>query len=689
MLRGMSRLIITLLYVALLAMTGPVGARTLQARIDRVTTPLATMENVTVRLHWSPGAATGDLRLSVGHLSASDLGYDFQNMVWTCPLSHDASVWRCAGAVRSASGGPLQLSLAFADTGIQARLAGKSASIDLRHATASPDLTTIDLTRVPAIWAQALLAQVWEAPTLAAGTLDSHLQIHAPGDDTTQPLRVAGELHLSGIGFDTSDGSIAGLGLNGDFNLDYRKFDSSKFDSSRFDSRTLVTLEGALRGGEVLVGKAYLALPATPVAVAVNAIGSDSEGWRLPAFSWRDPGALAVTGSAGFAADAALSDLELHLQSSNIAPLGGRYLSGWLGPAGLDGLVLGGGLEADLRMTDGVLQTANAALHDIDMSDPDGRFRFNSIDGQLLFTAGEQLRKSQVSWASGALYGLPFGAAQLPLESRSSVLRLREPTTMTMLGGQVRLDHLALRPPGATKPSAFAFGLTIEQLDIGNLAQTLGWPAFKGSLSGRIPNAYYIDDRLNFDGGLTVQLFDGTVQVSHLVLERPFGTAPSLSADIAIDDLNLKSLTGVFGFGSISGRLDGHVNDLRLVDWHPTRFDAAFHTDPTAGVPQRISQRAVQSISSVGDASFANSLQGRLIALVDTFGYRQIGISCKLVRQVCEMGGLRSGENTFTIVSGAGLPRLTVIGHNRLVDWPTFAARVAAIGKGEIKPVVE
>jgi hypothetical protein len=106
-------------------------------------------------------------------------------------------------------------------------------------------------------------------------------------------------------------------------------------------------------------------------------------------------------------------------------------------------------------------------------------------------------------------------------------------------------------------------------------------------------------------------------------------------------------------------------------------------------VPQRISQRAVQNISSVGDASFVGSLQGRLIGLFDDFGYARIGIGCTLVNEVCAMRGLRSAGNTFTIVDGAGIPRLTVVGYNRRVDWPTLVERLAAAGKGDVKPVVE
>ena len=116
------------------------------------------------------------------------------------------------------------------------------------------------------------------------------------------------------------------------------------------------------------------------------------------------------------------------------------------------------------------------------------------------------------------------------------------------------------------------------------------------------------------------------------------------------------------------------------------------------GVRQRISQSAVQNISSVGDASFVSSLQGRLIGLFDDFGYRRLGIRCQLNNTVCAMGGLadldeahtpRSDSSGFTIVEGAGLPRLTVVGYNRRVDWPTLMERLKSVGKGEVKAVIE
>jgi hypothetical protein len=261
-------------------------------------------------------------------------------------------------------------------------------------------------------------------------------------------------------------------------------------------------------------------------------------------------------------------------------------------------------------------------------------------------------------------------------------------------GGTMTFEHMTLRPPSGNNGMGDAgmdirFALALEGIDFGLVSKALGLPAFQGTLSGNIPSAHYAGERLDFDGGLAMQLFDGDVRFSALSMERPFGVAPSLSADIDFTGLDLLRLTEVLDFGSITGRLDGYIHDLRLVDWTPVAFDAEMHSVRRPGVKQRISQRAVQNIGSVGDASFVGSLQGRLIGLFDDFGYARLGISCRLANEVCDMGGLHSSGNSFTIVEGAGLPRLDVVGFNRSVDWPTLVERLQAVGKGDVKPVVE
>jgi hypothetical protein len=676
--------------------------RVANARIARITTAVATLHDVRVRLAWAPGADHGELSLQARLVEAPDLGYRYRDLRWQCPLQRgDTGAWRCDGALRSGTGKPLRLAVALDDASTDATLSQGRASLQLHRRAATPDDTRIDLTRVPLAWAQALLAQAWPAGKLQAGTLDGALTVRAP---ERQPLQVVGTLAVAGAGFDTPDASIAAQDLGGRFNLDYRTT----------PQRSTVTLDGSLHGGEFLAGNAYVSLPATPVQLHLQGRKAGEGGWEFPAFEWRDGTALVAGGSAALDADANLRALDVRLHSADIAPLRERYLSGWLGLAGLSDLDMRGALDAQLQVVDGRLQQAGADLHGIDLIDGKGRFRFEGLEGAPRFSAGAPVQ-STLAWCGGQLYGLDFAAASLPLQSGDGELRLREAVEVQVLGGNLRFEDMVLRPPTADAGMRLQFGLALDRLDIGKLAQSLGWPAFQGELNGRIPTARYQDETLAFDGGLTMQLFGGTVQVSKLSLERPFGVAPSLSADLALDDIDLLALTGVFDFGSISGKLDGRIDGLRLVDWGATAFDADLHTDPDAArrarVRQRISQRAVQNISSVGDSSFVSSLQGRLIGLFDDFGYRRIGISCHLVNEVCTMGGLdeagsdkagldkagldkagldkaRSGPG-FTIVEGSGLPHLSVVGYNRLVDWPTLLERLAAASKGDVKPIVQ
>jgi hypothetical protein len=592
--------------------------------------------------------------------------------------------WRCEGVLRSGGAKPMRLDIALGTAFTDVVLRQGESRLEVHRQAAAPDDTRVDLMKVPLIWSQALLSRAWADGRWKTGRLDGSLVISAPAN---QPLRVSGPLTLTAAALETPDGSIAAEGLGAALRLDYR----NAANEQRVD------LRGELHGGELLFGSAYVALPPTPVALQIEAIG-DAGGWRLPLLRWGDGGTLATQGSAAIAPDGSLRALDIQIDSDDLSPIADRYLSGWLGGFGLGKLSVTGRLRTRVHLDATGMRGFDAHFDQVDVREPGGKFRFDRLDGDLRFSADAPV-DSVLRWGSGHLYGLDFGAAELPLHSADGAIALRGSTVVEAIGGKLRFDRFQLRPPQGEKGMQANFGLTLDEFDIGKLAQSMGWPAFRGTLSGSIPDARYLDDKLVFEGGLEMRVFDGSVEVSSLAMERPFGVAPTVSADLALDDLDLLSVTEVFDFGSISGRLDGNIRGLRLVDWTATAFDAELYTQRRRGVKQRISQRAVQNISSVGDASFVTSLQGQLIGLFDDFGYRRLGISCRLQNQVCAMGGLESiGRETagsgsdssgFTVIQGAGIPRLNVVGFNRRVDWPTLLERLEAVGSGDLKPVVE
>ncbi len=676
MLPLMPRAILHLLPLLLLACLLPAQARTMTAKIARVTTAVATLEGVEVRLDWPAGADRGELQLRAARVEAPDLGYRFGQLAWRCPLMRDGrGGWQCDGELRAAGGKPLRLSLALASGSTDAALSQGAASLAIHRSAATPDDTTLDLIRVPVAWAQALSSQAWSEGRLTAGTLDGRIDVRAPAQ---RPLRVDGRLVFAGVALETPDAAVAGEALGGRFHVDYRQLGDA----------TMLALDGELRGGQFLYGTTYVVLPEHPLPIGIDAMQPAGQGWSLSSIRWDDGDALAARGSAAFDPDAALRDLDIELHSRDLSALGARYLSGWLGITGLPDLDASGALDAHVQLAGGRLSAVDVRLHGITVEAPGKGLAFSGLDGDLRLSGGAPV-DSELRWRSGSLQGIGFGAATLPWRSAGGGLRARAPVTVPMLGGQVRFDDLVVQPPAGDTGLRVGFGLALQGLQLGELSQVLGGPAFRGTLDGSIPAARYADDRLDFDGGLSMQVFDGSIEVTALSMERPFGVAPTLSADFALRDLDLLAITEVVDFGSISGRLDGRIDGLRLVDWTPVTFDAQLHTVRRPGVRQRISQRAVQNISSVGDASFTGSLQARLIGLFDDFGYARIGISCRLSNQVCAMGGLHSSGDGFTIVEGAGIPRLDVVGFNRDVDWPTLVERLVAAGSGDVKPVFD
>lgn len=666
-----------LLCLAFLVLGGFAEARVLEARVATVKTGAGTMQGVHVVLQWPDGATQGELRLQAATLDFPTLSYRARNVDWTCPVLRDADQrWRCSGPVRTAGSGTHQLSLDLSPAGTQAQLRVRDSLIAYETRAAAPDLSRIRAERIPVEWLKAYLAELWSTGRWTQGTLGGQIDILTP---TRAPFEVRTDLQASGVGLETPDGMIAAAGVSGRIRIDYREQGGAQ------DIDTRLTL----RGGELLVQGLYAVLPPSPVEVRATMHRDRAKSpWQLPVLSWQDPGVLEAEGKGGLDLDGALSELDLQLSFADLAQARDRYLSGFLAPAGFPDLVLSGRLEAEIAVREAQAQRIRANLRDINAIDRNARFTFAGVDGDLRWTRSATPESGQVSWDSAALYGIGLGPAKAAFRSANGEFRLEQPTSLAVLDGSLTLSQFRWQAPTPVASTRIDLGLEMKSLDLASLSQRLGWPAFTGKLAGSIPSAHYQDNVLSLDGGLRMDLFDGHIQIDHLVMERPFGVAPTLSGDIAIQDIDMEPMTKVFGFGWISGRLDGRIDKLRLVDWSPSAFEAWLETDRSWKGKRRISQRAVNDISSVGGSGLGGGLQARAMKIFEDFGYDRIGIGCKLADNVCQMSGLGSAGDGYIIVAGAGLPRIQVVGFRRRVDWPTLVARLQAATAGQA-PIIE
>jgi hypothetical protein len=623
------------------------------------------------RLSLSPGASGGppDWQARVEGFEAAGLQGD---LVVECAAGglREGRPWCGEGRFEWRQGGPEpvlsgQLFQPDADGSFGLRLAEGALELviewpaDDGALTAEARLDAFALSELP----EALIRRA--GLSVLEGRVDGRLQ--------WRDGRLSGELGPAGLSLDRPDGLLAAAGVAASIEL--------QLGPAGADGAWPFAVSLAQGEGELLAGPVYLPPPEAPLTIAASGSYRPGDGLDVDAFTLDDGGLLALAGELSLLSgpDAwALESLRLDSLDVQLPGAWTRWGEGPAGAFGLGGLETAGRIEGELLWEQGALASLRLGLDELVVSDARDRFAFEGIDGQVVRDGAEG--RIALDWSALELFRLGFGPSSLRAEGEAGRWRLREPLALPLLDGAVIFDRLELDESGEGAP-AVALDARIEPLDLSELTRMLGLPEFGGSLSGRFPGVELEGERLAFTGGIDVNAFDGRIALTDLVIERPFGSLPALAAQVEFDRLDLEALTGAFNFGHMEGEMSGWMRDLRLLDWQPVAMDARVFTHDDAP-SRRIGQRAVENLSRLGGGAAA--LSAPLLGLFEEFPYRRAGLACRLDRNICHMDGVAPREGGgFYIVEGRGLPRLDVIGHRRLVDWPRVVAQLAAIARQE------
>lgn len=624
-------------------------------------------------------AATMDAPSIALHVDALDvpaLGWHAVKLDYAGDLQRLAAEhWRSAGSIElhGAPGaalrhGRLQVDLDRAADTLQLHLSAGNTTLDMALPLDQLTHMQIDASRLPLTWLQGLLAQVWSQGTLGKGQVDAKLSV----DLLDAGVRSAGNFQLRGAGFDSRQGTLAAQALTG----------SGRWRLESSEKTAKLGVDATLNGGDILLGPLYAALPKHAAQVHLDAAFSDGA-ISIPSLRFDDGDALRLDASLTFNARGDLSGAHVRQLHAQLPQAYQRYAKTWLATLGYANVSSAGELSGSLDVSGGKLRSFAMDATHVDMRDPDGHLGVTDLDGQWQWSHDGTHAPTSLTWQGLRLWSLPLGPATTRWRSQDGTLGLVAPVSVPLLGGRLVLQRLDWKPAASDAQQRLATTLAVTHVDLPALCKAFGWPAFQGTLGGAIPALSYQGEQIHLGGGLSLNVFDGFVDITHLSLQHPFGNAPLLRADIGVHHLDLKPLTSAFKFGSISGRLDGHIQGLRLVNWKPVAFDAALRTDGDG----RISQRAISSLSDLG-GGLGGGLQSTVLKLFHSFGYSDIGLSCQLRDDVCHMGGVAASDDGYTIVAGRGLPHIEVIGHQHEVDWPTLVARLRAATQGD-GPTIE
>jgi hypothetical protein len=640
---------VTLADVQMDASLGADGRPQLTLKAAKVSVPALGWRDVALDLRGEPQQAAGNAWKFTGHVA-------------TRRAPGDALADASLVIVYDPDGGTLAVDVQQGKSAI-------SALLPLDQTTH----VQMTLAALPLTWLRGVLASAWPDGRLNGGEAAGTVAL----DLATGGTRITGRVVVADISLDSKGGTVAAQKLDA----------AGTFRIENGPVSTNAMFDGSLRGGQMLLGPLYAQLPSHPASLHVSATVGPA-GIAIDSLDFDDRDALRVSGSLGFDRKGAIAKIDLTRFAATFPAAYTRYGTTFVqNLTGFAQLETSGAVAGSLRLDDGELKAFDLTAENVSMDSPGGSLAISGLDGKVDWRAKVSRPATTLSWNALAMYRIAFGPARLELEDSSGALTLRAPVTTTLLGGSFQLNRFVWRPDaGKARQLSAAFAVT--DVDLPQLCKAFGWPAFGGKLGGAVPDLSYRGDELVFGGGLSLDVFGGSVSVTNLSMLHPLGSTPRLAADIDMQQLDLAQLTGVFDFGEITGRLDGKIDGLELVNWNPVSVKAKL----TADGGGKISQHAIKSLTEVGGGGIAGGLQSIALRVFKTFGYSRIGLSCTLVNGVCTMGGITpdpdSDDNGYTIVEGSGLPHITVIGHQREVDWATLVSRLESATKGN-GPVIK
>jgi hypothetical protein len=515
--------------------------------------------------------------------------------------------------------------------------------------------------------------ELLSVPVEGSGSIDftASLQGHAAEIDTG---RLQAQLRTGE--FSDASGNLAGDGADLEIRAGLKR--------AAADWQLDATLAG--RQGQLYIDPVFMDLDARPLTAAVRL------DWQpgthrlvIRSFDMQQPGALSLHASGVINPEQAgwVDTLVLDVRRGELPALYETWLQPWLGDTLFADLNTTGGISGRLQWDAGKLAGIALTPEGLGIDDNEQRFGLTGITGQLAWTRTGVVRQSELRWDNGHLYRVPLGSAHIVATADATTLHLGEPARIGILDGELQLAEFTLEyPDGAIRRWQVDGMLT--PVSMRRLTRSLGWPEFAGKLSGTIPDVEYAGGILEVGGELLVRVFDGEITLRNLKLEQPFSVVPRLRVDAQVKGLDLETLTRTFSFGRIEGRLDGRLDGLLMESWRPVAFDAGFATPLDDDSRHRISQQALDNISSIGGGGVGGALSRSFLRFFEDFPYDRLGISCRLENGICAMDGVAPAANGYYIVKGRLLPpRIDVIGYAERVNWNSLVAQLAAAIKRE------
>ncbi len=425
-----------------------------------------------------------------------------------------------------------------------------------------------------------------------------------------------------------------------------------------------------------------------PINIHFSANSSlDHKQIDLHHFSFVHENHITATGKGLFdlSTDYLTESTHFQVSTNDLAKVYPVYIEPILLPTNYSDLMTQGSMSIDIQHEKEELKYLNLLLNDLSIFDERKRFGIEKLNSNIQMQDSKSTNISNITWQALSIYKLPFGPADMTFESISNNYTLTNWQSVTLLDGGLDIKTLKLDNIGATD-FKLSLGGALKPISLTQFTEAMSWPTMAGTLEGKIEGVEYTNNNLEILGDIDFKAFDGDIYLHGVKIENLFSTNSRLTSNLELTNLDIEILTDTFTFGKMEGTLNGYMNDFTLENWQPVYFDAKFETPKDDQRPHRISQKALENISEIG-GGIGSSLSSSLLRFVPSYSYGQFGISCRLEKGVCNLGGVKDTENGFYILTQGGLlpPWVDVMGSGRSILWDNLIEGIQQISEGEVQ----
>ena len=386
---------------------------------------------------------------------------------------------------------------------------------------------------------------------------------------------------------------------------------------------------------------------------------------------------LAVTTVIDFEQKQAITPVQANVQYALFPKVYDEYMLPFLLDTNIADLTTRGRLAGSILLDGTRVVETDIALNNLSFEDNQNRFSMSKLNGNFGWGKRYSGKDYEFSFDTANIYKLRLESSKFSFANNEQALVLKQAVSVPILDGAVNIESFQIENPGKQEQSIL-MDISLTPVSMSKLSTTFGWPEMNGNLAGYAPNVTYKQGDVDIQGALLIRGFGGTTTIHNLSAADLFSLTPKLSADVQLNNLDLRSLTETFSFGEITGRLEGSIENLQFVSWSPVQFDAWFGTPTKDKSRHRISQTAVDNLTQIGNGG-ANILSKSFLKFFDSFGYDKLGLGCVLKNNTCRMRGVDRAGSGFYIVKGSGVPRIDIVGFTEEVSWSVLTARLKRV----------